>query len=49
MEAFIPDINSWVPRAGWQGFKSTSTSEDHASRAPNYVGRAIVITRCCKT
>jgi hypothetical protein len=34
-EAFIPDIRSWVSRAGWQGYKSTPTSEGHASRAPN--------------
>jgi hypothetical protein len=25
MEAFIPDIKSWVPRTGWQGYKSTPT------------------------
>jgi hypothetical protein len=34
-EAFIPDVKSWVPRTGWQGYKSTPTSEGHASRAPN--------------
>jgi hypothetical protein len=34
-EAFIPDIKSWVSRAGWQGYKSTPTSKGHASRAPN--------------
>jgi hypothetical protein len=34
-EAFIPDIKSWVSRAGWQGYKSILTSEGHASRAPN--------------
>jgi hypothetical protein len=22
-EAFIPDVKSWVSRAGWQGYKST--------------------------
>jgi hypothetical protein len=35
MQVFIPDVKSWVPRAGWQGYKSTPTSEGHASRAPN--------------
>jgi hypothetical protein len=35
MEAFIPVVKSWVSRAGWQGYKSTPTSEGHASRAPN--------------
>jgi hypothetical protein len=34
-EAFIRDIKSWVPRIGWQGYKSTPTSEGHASVAPN--------------
>jgi hypothetical protein len=34
-EAFIPDINSWVFRAGWQSYKSTPTSEGHATEAPN--------------
>jgi hypothetical protein len=34
-EAFIPDVKSLVSRAGWQGYKSTPTSEGHASRAPN--------------
>jgi hypothetical protein len=34
-EAFIPDVKSWVSRAGWQGYKSTPTLEGHASRAPN--------------
>jgi hypothetical protein len=34
-EAFIPDVKSWVSKAGWRGYKSTSTSEDHASKAPN--------------
>jgi hypothetical protein len=34
-EAFIPDVKSWVSRAGWQGYKSTLTLEGHASRAPN--------------
>jgi hypothetical protein len=30
-EAFIPDINSSVSRVGWQGYKSTLTSEGHTS------------------
>jgi hypothetical protein len=34
-EAFIPDVKSRVPRTGCQGYKSTPTSEGHASRAPN--------------
>jgi hypothetical protein len=34
-EAFILDVKSWVSRAGWKGYKSTPTSEGHASRAPN--------------
>jgi hypothetical protein len=34
-EAFIPDVKSWVSRAGWQVYKSTPTSEGHASVAPN--------------
>jgi hypothetical protein len=34
-EAFIPDVKSWVSRAGWQGYDSTPTSEGHASKAPN--------------
>jgi hypothetical protein len=34
-EAFIPDVKSWVLRTGWQGYKSTPTSEGHASRVPN--------------
>jgi hypothetical protein len=34
-EAFIPDVKSRVSRIGWQGYKSTSTFEGHASRAPN--------------
>jgi hypothetical protein len=34
-EAFIPDVKSWVSRAGWQGYKSTLTLEGYASRAPN--------------
>jgi hypothetical protein len=35
-EAFIPDVKSWVSRAGWKGYKiSTPTLEGHASRAPN--------------
>jgi hypothetical protein len=34
-EAFIPDVKSLVSRAGWQGYKSTPTSEGHTSRAPN--------------
>jgi ribosomal protein L37AE/L43A len=34
-EAFIPDIKSLVYRAGWQGYESTTTSEGHASGAPN--------------
>jgi hypothetical protein len=34
-EAFILDVKSWVSRADWQGYKSTSTSEGHASRVPN--------------
>jgi hypothetical protein len=34
-EAFIPDVKSLVSKAGWQGYKSTPTSEGHASRAPN--------------
>jgi hypothetical protein len=34
-EAFVPDIKSMVPRAGWQGYDSTPTSEGHASVAPN--------------
>jgi hypothetical protein len=34
-EAFIPDVTSWVSRAGWQAYKSTPTSEGHASGAPN--------------
>jgi hypothetical protein len=34
-EAFIPDVKSWVSRMGWQGYKSTPTSEGHASGAPN--------------
>jgi hypothetical protein len=49
MEAFIPDVKFWVSRAGWQGYKSTPTSEGHASRVPNKVGRAIVIPRYCKS
>jgi hypothetical protein len=24
-EVFIPDVNSWVSRAGWQRYKSTPT------------------------
>jgi hypothetical protein len=42
-EVFIPDINSWVPKAGWQGCKSTLTSEGHTSGVPNLVGRALDI------
>jgi hypothetical protein len=38
-----------VSRVDWQGYKSTPTLEGHASRAPNSVGRAIVIPSCCKT
>jgi hypothetical protein len=34
-ETFIPDVKSWVSRAGWLGYKSTPTSEGHASLAPN--------------
>jgi hypothetical protein len=34
-EAFIPDVKSWVSRAGWQGYVSTPTSEGHAFGAPN--------------
>jgi hypothetical protein len=34
-EVFIPDVKSWVSRAGWEGYKSTPTSEGHASRASN--------------
>jgi hypothetical protein len=34
-EAFTPDAKSWVFRIGWQDYKSTPTSEGHASRAPN--------------
>jgi hypothetical protein len=34
-EAFIPNVNSWVSRAGWQGYKSTLTSEGHAYGASN--------------
>jgi hypothetical protein len=34
-EAFIPNIKSLVPRTGWQGYKSTPTSEGHASVVPN--------------
>jgi hypothetical protein len=48
-EAFIPDVKSWVSRTGLQGYKSTPTSEGHASRAPNYVGRTVNIPRYCET
>jgi hypothetical protein len=34
-EAFIPDLESWVSSSGWQSYKSTPTSEGHASAAPN--------------
>jgi hypothetical protein len=34
-ETFIPVLISWVSRAGWQGYKSTLTSEDHTSTVPN--------------
>jgi hypothetical protein len=34
-EAFIPDIKSWVSRAGWQGYESTPTLEGHTFGAPN--------------
>jgi hypothetical protein len=34
-EAFIPDVKSWVSRAGWQGYDSTPTLEGHTSGAPN--------------
>jgi hypothetical protein len=34
MEAFIPNVKSWVSRIGWQGYKSTPTSEGHVSGAP---------------
>jgi hypothetical protein len=34
-EAFIPDVRSWVSRAGLQGYKRTPTSEGHTSGAPN--------------
>jgi hypothetical protein len=34
-EAFIPDVKSQVSKAGWQGYKSTSTSEGYAPRVPN--------------
>jgi hypothetical protein len=30
-ESFIPDINSWVSRVGWQGYKRTPTLVGHAS------------------
>jgi hypothetical protein len=49
MEAFIPDVKFWVSRAGWQGYKSTPTSEGHISGAPNYVGRAVDTPRYCGT
>jgi hypothetical protein len=35
MEAFIPDVKSWVPKTSLYGCKSTPTSEGHASEAPN--------------
>jgi hypothetical protein len=34
-EAFIHDVKSWVSSIGWQGHKSTPTSEGHTSGAPN--------------
>jgi hypothetical protein len=34
-EAFIPVVKSMVSRASCQGYKSTPTSEGHASKAPN--------------
>jgi hypothetical protein len=34
-EAFILNVKSWVSSTGWQGYKSTLTSEGHASGAPN--------------
>jgi hypothetical protein len=34
MEAFIPDVKSWVSRTGWHGYKSTPTSEVHACGHP---------------
>jgi hypothetical protein len=34
-EAFIPYIKSLVSIAGWKVYKSTPTSEGHASGAPN--------------
>jgi hypothetical protein len=34
-EAIIPNVKSWVSRTGWQGYKSTPTSEGHAYGAPN--------------
>jgi hypothetical protein len=34
-EAFISVVKSWVSRIGWQGYKSTPTSNGHASRASN--------------
>jgi hypothetical protein len=29
-EAFILDVESWVSRAGWQGYKGTPTLEGHS-------------------
>jgi hypothetical protein len=49
VEAFIPDVNSRVPRTDWRGYKSTPTLEGHTSRAPNKVGRAVDIPRYCET
>jgi hypothetical protein len=34
-EAFIPDIKFRASRTGWQGYKSTPTSEGYASKASN--------------
>jgi hypothetical protein len=34
-EAIIPNVKSWVPKIGWQGYTSTPTLEGHASRVPN--------------
>jgi hypothetical protein len=34
-EAFIPDVKSLVSRAGCRSYKSTPTSEGHATGAPN--------------
>jgi hypothetical protein len=49
-EAFIPDVkNLGCPEKAGRAYESTPTSEDHASRAPNKVGKAIVIPKCGKT